>query len=72
MLPINTRKASWSTITFVETYAYMEPYGLLFMALISLCSYSVGIATWLPVLPLYHWIPFYNELTNTSRPNVLL
>ena len=64
---IDARKASWFAVTYTLTYAYMTSYsGLLFMAIISLYSYSIAIATLLAVLPLYHQIPLCNELMITT------
>ena len=52
------------------TYAYMMPYGLFFMAVISSYSCSVAVATSLAQLPLYQQITSFNELMITSRPKV--
>ena len=68
-LSINARKLSWFDVTYTSTMAPSGG-GLLFMAIIS--PYGVAIATSLAVLPLYHWIPLYNELMITSRPNVIV
>ena len=67
-MPIDARGASWFAViyasTYTLTYAYMASYsGLSFMAIISLYSYSIAVATLLAVLPLYHQIPLYNKLT---------
>ena len=43
------------------------------MAIISpIDSYSIAVATLLARLSLYYWIPLYNELMITSRPNVVI
>ena len=42
------------------------------MAIIFPYSNSIAVVTSLAVLPLYHWIPLYNGLMITSRPNVVV
>ena len=70
LFAINTRNMFWFTVTYNLTYAYMVLCGLLFMAIVSSYSYRVTVATLHAVLPLYHWIPWFNELMITSGPNV--
>ena len=42
------------------------------MAIIFPYSNSIAVVKSLAVLPLYHWIPLYNGLMITSRPNVVV
>ena len=72
LLLINAEKAFWLAITYALVYTCMVPYGLFFMIIIFLvATYSVAVA-FLTVLSLYHQIPLYNELTITSRPNIII